>query len=92
MCRWHPDVDDRDVGVGALDQLEQGFCVGCEPDDFEPGFFEQAGEPFAQDDRVVGHCYAHGISARRVVPRPGGLEIVSRPPSASIAVGEAAQS
>ena len=82
--RWHPDVDDRDVRAGALDQLEQAVAVGGEPDDFEAGFFEQPGEAFAQDDRVVGQRYAHGISARSVVPRPGGLEIVNRPPSASM--------
>ena len=70
-------------GLGALDQLKQSVGVGGEPDDLEAGLFEQAGEAFAQDHGVVGQGYAHGISARSVVPRPGGLEIVSRPPSAS---------
>ncbi len=70
-------------GLRALDQLEQRVAVAGEPDDLEAGFLEQPGEAFAQDHRVVGQRYAHGISARSVVPRPGGLETVKRPPSAS---------
>ena len=70
--RRHPDVDDRDVRLDALDQLEQSLGVGGEPDDFKAGFVEQSGETFAQDHRVVGQRYAHGISARSVVPRPAG--------------------
>src|ERR1700689_1745016 len=84
MRRWHPYVDDRDVRARALHQFEQSFGIGGEPDNLEARFGEQPGEPFAKDHRVVGECYSHGISARSVVPRPGGLEIVNRPPSASM--------
>ena len=70
-------------GPGPLDQLEQLLAVAREADDLEAGLLEQPGEPFAQDHGVVGQSYPHGISARSVVPRPGGLETVKRPPSAS---------
>ena len=50
----HPDVDDRDVGAGALHQLQQLVAVAGQPDDLEPGLREQAGQPLAQDHRVVG--------------------------------------
>jgi hypothetical protein len=66
--RWHPDVDDRHVRLGALHQLEQSLAVGSEPHDLESGFREKAGEAFTEDHGVVGHRYAHGISARSVVP------------------------
>ena len=32
----------------------ESFRVGRESDDLEAGFFEQAGEPFAEDHGVVG--------------------------------------
>jgi hypothetical protein len=44
---------------------------------------EQRGQPVAEGHRVVGEDYAHRISARTVVSRPGGLDTISRPPSAS---------
>src|SRR5205085_10352295 len=81
--RRHADVDDRHVGLGPLDERAQLLGVGGQPDDVETALLEQAREALAQDDGVVGDDYAHGISARRVVPRPGALDTVSRPPSAS---------
>ena len=44
---------------------------------------QQPREPLAQQHRVVGQDYAHGISACTTVPRPRGLSTYSRPPSAS---------
>jgi hypothetical protein len=41
----HPDVDDRDVWLRALDELEQLFRVGRDTDDLESRFVEQAREP-----------------------------------------------
>ena len=81
--RRHPNVDDRDIRSRALDERAQLVGVGGEPDDLEPGLLEQPRQPLAQNDGVVGDDYPHGISARSVVPRPGGLDTVSRPPSAS---------
>src|SRR5205814_7894744 len=57
--------------------------VAREPHDIESGLLEQTRQALAQDHHVVGDDYAHGISARMVVPRPGGLDTVSRPPSTS---------
>ena len=71
-------------GLVRSHKLEQRIAVCGEPDDLEAGFLEQAGEALAQDHGVVGQHYAHGISARSVVPRPGGLETVKLPPSASM--------
>src|SRR5262249_5400488 len=51
--------------------------------DVEAGLFEQSGQALAENDGVVCDDYAHGSSARSVVPRPGGLETVRLPPSAS---------
>ena len=72
-------------------QVEQLVSVGREPDDLETGLLEQSGEALAQDHRIVGQGYSHGISARRDVPRPGGLETVSVPPSASMRSARPAQ-
>ena len=44
---------------------------------------QQPRKAFPQDHGVIGDHYPHGNSARSVVPRPGGLDIVSVPPSAS---------
>ena len=81
--RRHADVDDRDVRARALDERAQLVGVGGEADHLEPGLLEQPRQPLAQNDGVVGDDYPHGISARSVVPRPGGLDTVNRPPSAS---------
>ena len=63
---------------------EQLVSVAGQPDDLEPGLLEQPGEALAQDHRIVGERYPHGTSARSEVPRPGGLDTVIVPPSASI--------
>ena len=63
----------------------------AKPDDLEARLVQQAGQTFAQDHGVVGEGYAHGISARSVVPRPGGLETVKPAAERLDAVGEPAQ-
>ena len=70
-------------GSRAVDELEQLVRVRGHPDDLEAGLLEQPREPLAEDHRVVGDGYAHGISAVSRVPRPGGLDTVNWPPSAS---------
>src|SRR5262249_15605494 len=81
--RGHPNVDDSNVGVQLLDEREQLLGVAGKPHEFEPGLCQQASEPFAENDRVVGDHYTHGISACSLVPRPGGLDTTSVPPRAS---------
>ena len=52
-------------------------------DDVEVGRAEHAGDALAEQDAVLGDHGAHGISARIRVPPPAGLQIRSRPSSAS---------
>ena len=70
-------------GIVPLHQLEQLVAVAGQPDDLEASLLQQPRKSLAQDHRVVGERYSHGISARSVVPRPGGLETVKLPPRAS---------
>ena len=67
-----------------VDQRQQLVAVAGQPHDLEPGLLEQPGEALAQDHGIVGERYSHGTSARSEVPRPGGLDTVIVPPSASI--------
>src|SRR5215213_2093205 len=52
-------------------------------DDVEALVRQQSRQSMAQQDAVLGQCYAHGISARTRVPPPLGVHTRSRPPSAS---------
>ena len=79
----HPQVDDRDLGSVLGDGRDQLLGVAGLPDDVEAGLAEQQRDPFAQQHRVVGDHYAHGISALSRVPPAGGLQIFRRPSSAS---------
>ena len=77
----HADVDDCDVGAELVDRRQElvgGADLRC---DLDAGFGEDAGESFAEDGGVVCERYAHGIVARRLVPRPEGLSILSSPSS-----------
>ena len=78
--RRHPDVDDGDVRPVCGDGGEELVGVGALRDHVDAAFAEQGGEPFADQDRVVGDYDAHGSSAVSVVPRPGGLTISSSNP------------
>lgn len=64
MRRRHPDVDDRNIRPQPFDEREQLIGVGREPVDLERGLPKQAHQPLAEDDRVIGEDYAHGISTR----------------------------
>jgi hypothetical protein len=81
--RRHANVDDRDVRIRSLDERAQLLGIGGQTDHLESGLLEQPRKALAQDHRVIRDGYPHGISARSVVPRPGGLDTVTRPPSAS---------
>ena len=68
--RRHADVDDRRVRAvrgGGAQELLGAADLG---DDVEAVVGEQAPEPLADHDGVVGEDHAHGISARTRVPAP----------------------
>ena len=52
--RGHPDVDDDEFGLVLAHELEELVRVSCLSDDLEAGALEQAREPFAEKDVVVG--------------------------------------
>ena len=89
--RRHPHVDDGDVGLVGADLAQQLLGVAGLADDLEPGLLEQAHHALAQQGRVVGDDYPHGILARTVVPSPAGLSTSSSPVERRDPVGEPAQ-
>src|SRR5262245_58466705 len=54
VCRRHPDIHDREVRLVLAYELDQLVRVAGLADDVEVGSLEQAREPFAQKDVVVG--------------------------------------
>src|SRR5215212_6716737 len=78
----HADVDDGDIGLVGPDLSQQLLAVARLADDVEARVREQAHGALAQEDGVFGDHDAHGISARMVVPLPGGLCTSRRPSSA----------
>ena len=52
--RRHADVDDREVRLVLATSATQLVGVAGLADDLEAGSLEQAGEPFAEQDVVVG--------------------------------------
>src|SRR4051794_39102202 len=79
----HPQVDDRHLRAGVFDLLDELLGGGGLADHVEPGFAQQQRDAFAQEHRVVGQHYAHGISALSRVPPAGGLQTFKCPSSAS---------
>ena len=61
-------------GLCARTCAQQLVGVAGLSDDLEAGFPEQARDALAQQHAVVGDDDAHGISARTLVPPPGGLQ------------------
>ena len=70
--RWHPNVDDRDIGLVADDLQEQVVRALCLSDHVDPGFAQQGREPVADQQAVIGNHDPHGITAEIVVPLPTG--------------------
>ena len=99
VARRHPDVDHGDVGLVGADLAEQVLGVAGLAGDLESRVLEQAHEALAQQHGVLGDddlqwaisCAHTGISARRVVPDPGGRVECQRSIQCADAVGEAAQ-
>ena len=69
--RRHPHVDDRHVRLGRGQHGEQPVDVTGLADDVEICRGQRRGQGLAQQDRIVGEDYAHGMSARIVVPSAG---------------------
>jgi hypothetical protein len=69
--RRHADVDHRDVGLVGVDLAQQVLGVAGLADDLEAPLLEQPHHALAQQHRIVGDDYAHGILAVIVVPLPG---------------------
>src|SRR6266536_75288 len=83
MGGWQADIHDRDVRCVAA-HLEQQIVGGSAlRDDLEAGLGQQPREPLAQENAILGDRYAHGISARRRVPPPAGLQTRNAPPTPS---------
>src|SRR4029453_17946783 len=80
--RRHPDVDDADVRPLAFDGLDQAERVLHRADDLMPLVAEQAAEPLAEQDAVLGDHDTHGISTIRTVGPPSGESRCSSPSSA----------
>jgi hypothetical protein len=56
----HPDVDDDQLGLVPAHERQQLGCVARLPDDLEPRPRQEAGQPFAQEDVVVGERHPGG--------------------------------
>ena len=73
------DLADEVLGVAGL------------ADDLEAVLGEQPDDPLAQQHRVLGDDYSHGILAITVVPAPGGEVDLELAAERRDPVGEAAQ-
>ena len=67
----------------ALDGDERGLRVADRLDDLDAMGREEADQPVAQEDRVLGDHDPHGISARSTVGPPAGLVTVRVPSTAA---------
>ena len=80
MGRGHAHVDDRQVGLVALDDGEQVVGVVDGGDHLLPGVGQQPREAGAQEHGVLGDHDPHGSSTSSVVGPPGGLTTCMLPP------------
>src|SRR4051812_3553450 len=83
VCRWQPDVDDRDVHTIVSNFDQQVVGIATWRAHVEPRLSQKARHALAQQHAVLGDRYPHGISAFTRVPPPCGVQTLSRPPSDS---------
>ena len=89
--RWHPDVDQDDVGVAGVDRRRQLLAVRAHGDELDlVAVAEQARERLPDEEAVVGHTDAHrhvpSVTRRRASPQggtPAGTPGVGTQPEAS---------
>src|SRR5712691_3872558 len=84
VSRRHPDVEHHDVGRIGAHQLHQRPRIADLGHDIEAEVPRHANKALAEKGRVVNDRQSQGISARRCVPAPLGLEIDSLPPTAAV--------
>ena len=77
--RRHPDIDHRDVRIAVLDEPQQRVDIAGLADHLEARRGKRRRQRLAEEHGIVGEDHAHGITARIVVPPPGGLSTLSRP-------------
>jgi len=53
VVRWHPHIDDRDIGAVGQCLVQQVFCVSCLGDHVEPGVGQEPGDAFAEQHVVL---------------------------------------
>jgi hypothetical protein len=58
---WHPDIEDRDVGLLPRQHLKQRVAVGDASDHLVPGRGEQQEQALAEQGTVLGEGYPHGF-------------------------------
>jgi hypothetical protein len=64
-----PSVDDHEIRLAVANELDQLIRVAGLSDDLEVRSLEQAREPFAQENIVVGHDNATSDALLRCHPR-----------------------
>src|SRR5713226_9720299 len=77
----HSDVDDHYVRLLTREEIEELLSVARLTHHCDAGFPQEADQSAAEQSRVVGDGYPHGISACTNVPAAEGLAISSFPPS-----------
>ena len=75
-------------GCVSVDHVEQGLGVGGAADDVVAGVDQQAGQPLAEQRRVLADHDPHGSTASIVVPAPGGLVMTQRATDGRDPVGQ----
>jgi len=77
MGRRHADVHDHELGLVLTHETEEVVGVACLTDDLEAGPFEEAREPLAEKDVVVGQDDTT-VAIQRRMDDPSTLRRVAR--------------
>src|SRR6185437_11600413 len=77
--RGHPDVDHAHVGPCLGHRAQERLGVAGGGHHLVAGLFQEQRQALAEQDRVLGDRYAHGITAEMIVGPPGGDSTDSAP-------------